>query len=664
MPNLEFLGKKLQSSDAEERREAAVDLGRAGREAEPLLFRAMGDADWRVRKTAVEALVTNANDSIIAGLVRSLSSDDNAGSRNSAIEALVHIGSAAVDILLMSLDTPDADVRKFIVDILGDIKDSRAVPVLIENLEKDPDENIRVSSAEALGKIKDRRAVDPLIACLMQYDQIWLDYAAAEALGEIGDERALGPLIAALDRDSLREPIIESIGKIGNVNTLTPLIAGLADTLRIVREVAMVALTAIYRKSTQNDRESIIRTVRTNVNDRAVDFLEEMLITSTRDFQKAAVVVLGWAGRESSVQKLLELLKEEDMEESMVQALKNIDGGQVSLLLGYLADDNALVRRTVARVLGEVGSRDADDSLIGLLSDENGHVRSAAAEALGHLRSRKAVKPLLGLLADEYESVQESSIRALAEIGDDSALDDLVKDFTSRDAPIRRNIALLLGRFTTDKASDALAFALKDEEPNVRKAVVHALGNLSGDKALHSLVHAITDDDPEVRMLAAEALGKTRTPEISDVLIPLLEDNDLWVRAAAARSLGKVAGEKAGEILTMHLNTATDIFLLSLVDVVGKLRTEHALAPLIGLAYHADPEVRKTVLTALSCYRWESVNQTVLSRLSDPHWSVRKTAIEIVKQIKDAAAQPLLERIADGDPDATVRQAAKDALGR
>jgi HEAT repeat protein len=97
---------------------------------------------------------------------------------------------------------------------------------------------------------------------------------------------------------------------------------------------------------------------------------------------------------------------------------------------------------------------------------------------------------------------------------------------------------------------------------------------------------------------------------------------------------------------------------------VGKLRTERALAPLLGLACHADPEVRKTVLTALSSYRWESVHQTVLSRLSDPHWSVRKTAIEIVKQKKDAAAEPLLERIADGDPDATVRQAAKDALGR
>jgi hypothetical protein len=35
MPNIDLLGRKLQSSDAEERREAAVDLGRVGHAAVP-----------------------------------------------------------------------------------------------------------------------------------------------------------------------------------------------------------------------------------------------------------------------------------------------------------------------------------------------------------------------------------------------------------------------------------------------------------------------------------------------------------------------------------------------------------------------------------------------------------------------------------------------------
>ena len=661
--SIDLLGKKLESSDAEERREAAVDLGRIGEKAVPLLFRALSDREWRVRKTAVDALVSYADERVIAGLIQTLSAHDNAGARNSAMEALVRIGKESVDCLLPLVDTPDPDVRKFIVDILGDIKDARAVLPLVKRLE-DADENIRVAAAEALGKIRDPRAVDALLACLSRYDQGWLDYAAAEALGEIGDERALGPLLAALARSSLREPVLESLGKIGSAGTISPLIESLDDPLRIVREVSIVALAAIYRKNTAQERKKIVETVRRGVGDRAVNFLEEILMTSEGELLKSAIAVLGWTGREGSIRKLFAILKEEELEETMVQSLRHLDKGTSGLLLTYLTSDNALVRRTVARILGEIGNPSAEEPLIGLLTDENGHVRSSSAAALGRMRSRKAVKPLLDLLSDEYESVQDSAIQALAAINDETVLDGLIQGFSSREAFLRRNIAVLLGKFTTDTAMDALTFALKDEEPDVRKAVVAALDNAHSEKALRPLLLAITDDDPEVRMLAAEALGRTNAPEAGRALVSLLEDNDLWVRAAAARGLGRIGGAQVASVLASHLARASDIFLLALVDVLGTLCFAQALDPLLALTGHPDPEVRKTVLAALSGYEGASVRPAVISRLSDQHWSVRKAAIEVLKQKRDAAVDSLLVKIADADPDATVRQAAKEALGK
>ena len=234
-------------------------------------------------------------------------------------------------------------------------------------------------------------------------------------------------------------------------------------------------------------------------------------------------------------------------------------------------------------------------------------MRSTAALSLGRMRSRKAVTPLLDLLGDEYESVQEAAIHALAAIGDESALDGLTKDFSSHEAYMRRNIVLLLGRFSTEKAVDALAFALKDEEPDVRKAVVNALANAPGAKALRPLLLAATDDDPEVRMPAAEALGAMDASEAREALIALLADTDLWVRAAAARGLGRIGGAKAGEVLTGYLGTASDIFLLALVEVLGRLRYGPARDPLLKLADHKDPEVRKTVLAALDGFEGNEV---------------------------------------------------------
>ena len=86
MATLELLKRKLKSKDAEERREAAVDLGRTGRSAIPLLLIAIGDADWRVRKTAVEALVVLRGNDVVNGLMKSLSAHDRA-------PLVFHIGS-------------------------------------------------------------------------------------------------------------------------------------------------------------------------------------------------------------------------------------------------------------------------------------------------------------------------------------------------------------------------------------------------------------------------------------------------------------------------------------------------------------------------------------------------------------------------------------------
>lgn len=661
MSTLEVLAGKLKSSDAEERREATVDLGRSGRGAVPYLLSALGDRDWRVRKTAVEALVGLGGPAVTSGLVLHLSAHDNAGARNSAIEALVRLGSASVGPLLKLLDTGDPDVRKFAVDVLGDIGDRSAVPRLIDIL-GDADENVRVAAAESLGKLRDRRAVDALIGCLAAYDESWLDYAAAEALGEIGDERALGPLMTALGRSSLREPVLEALGKIGNVNTLNPLVSGLSDPLRIVREVGVVALCSIYRKSSPDDRQRIVSAVRTGISDRSLSFLDELIDTSSGELQRSTIMVLGWCGRTNTVDRLFSLLCEEEIEEAVAQALRTIGQAGVPHLMEHLSDKNVLARRTAAMVLGDFGRREAETALLALLEDENGHVRGAAAEALGRMKSAQAVETLLHLLEDEYENVQEKAIDALAAIGDESIFDRLLSDFTAWDGTMRRNIVRLLGRFATERSLDALVFALKDEEPDVRKAVVVALHDQPGDRAARPLLLAITDDDPEVRMLAAEALARTGVAEAGDALVPLLSDDDLWVRAAAVRGLGHLDVRRFGNALTAHLAGAGDIFLLALVDVLGANAIPQALDPLLAIADHKDPEVRKTVLQALVFYEWARVRPSVLSRVFDSHWSVRKAAIEVLRGRRDAAVDQVLARMAAEDLDMSVRQAAREAM--
>jgi len=86
----------------------------------------------------------------------------------------------------------------------------------------------RYFAVHVLGELKNKRAV-PILIPLLQDDQI--NYNAAWALGEIGDEQAIGPLIEALrDKSSdMRVSAISALEKLGAVAALPYLYALLND---------------------------------------------------------------------------------------------------------------------------------------------------------------------------------------------------------------------------------------------------------------------------------------------------------------------------------------------------------------------------------------------------------------------------------------------------
>lgn len=96
------------------------------------------------------------------------------------------------------------DPKEEVAKILGELGDTRAVPVLIATLKDDCHNNwdyqTKVSAPKALGQLKDEQATYPLIEALQDNeDEVRL--MAVWALGEIGDLRAVDSLIDAL-RDS------------------------------------------------------------------------------------------------------------------------------------------------------------------------------------------------------------------------------------------------------------------------------------------------------------------------------------------------------------------------------------------------------------------------------------------------------------------------------
>ncbi|HLV21305.1 MAG TPA: HEAT repeat domain-containing protein, partial [Polyangiaceae bacterium] len=142
--SLRALEAQLGAADPEERRRAAAALSeQEGEQRVSLLLRALGDADWRVRKEATTVAVGLAPAlDVLGGLVDALRPGDNVGLRNAAVEAIGGFGAPAVDALSKALPKLDADGRKLAAEALAKSSQPSALKVL-RTLLADADSNVR-----------------------------------------------------------------------------------------------------------------------------------------------------------------------------------------------------------------------------------------------------------------------------------------------------------------------------------------------------------------------------------------------------------------------------------------------------------------------------------------------------------------------------------------
>lgn len=127
---------------------------------------------------------------------------DSKADTNERMAAAKKLGQSKNGKYLQVLTAALKDDRKAIrwtaAEALWELRDKRAVPALIEYLEKgEAYEWGKVITMDALGSFMDPRAVDPLIRMLQSHNP-FLRRSAAVALYTIGDDRAIPPLIELL----------------------------------------------------------------------------------------------------------------------------------------------------------------------------------------------------------------------------------------------------------------------------------------------------------------------------------------------------------------------------------------------------------------------------------------------------------------------------------
>lgn len=655
---MQELIKQIHDSNVETRR-SAVDRIRGMKDEAciPVLLKAMEDVSWRVRKTAVNILFDEYDlEQYIRGLIELLYIEDNAGARNSAIEALIKLGRKATAFLIEAFKTPNRDVRKFIIDVLGEQRDRRALPLMLEAI-KDEDENVSATAVEHLGKVREASVVDALIDILNSGD-LWTAYPAADALGRIGDRKTVPHLLAALAKKPLREPILKALGRLADPSTLEQIIPMLQDPSRNIQEQALKAIEKFYHNGV--DAGFIAAELRRILGAEAIHLLIGYAWSAKREVRISAILLLGIMKDEAAYGPLLDISHEEEFAEDVKNALVYIGKHNPESLLKLFDTENEHQLRFICEVTEKIMSPAYYDILYSLLTHEDGHVRATAAVSISKLHDSRAAAKIRQLLTDPYEDVQDAAVSALVNLQGAISEGELVQMLKDDNQVLRRNTARLLGRLRAAGLVNELGFALKDSQTEVRQAVVEALSLIGTEDAVRYLTYTLTDENPSIRISSALSLGEIGGKGVLDSLTILSSDPDSAVRVAAARALGSLKNRRGVKTLVNLLQDKSGFVVTSAIESLGAIGEDDARLAIIGMLSAPDDEIRRTAISALAPF--ERVEQYLLPFLKDRDWAARMAAVRILGKNASADVRKELEKLLDTEEDSTVIKTVEDML--
>lgn len=229
----------------------------------------------------------------------------------------------------------------------------------------------------------------------------------------------------------------------------------------------------------------------------AIPALIKALDDKSEDIQIAACYALGRLEAHESKDKVIVLLKKQDLgissnlTESLIILLTDLKAQDI---LDYAIENvkeqktGKMARERFMLYIGKVGSAAQKDFLLELLNDdaEDMTIRSHAVKALGALKIKDSTDDLKKLLKDieefpfkkkqSYYNLSMHAVTALVALGDTDSVELLMNSLRSDNAGVRLNAVKLIKDFDDERTIDILKYKMKyDPNERVKSAAKKAL---------------------------------------------------------------------------------------------------------------------------------------------------------------------------------------------
>jgi len=406
--------------------------------------------------------------------------------------------------------TPKRDVKAFILKFLGWSGDARALPVLMDCLEH-PDS--AETAAQALIDFGSA-AVPSILEALRTAEEDEIIALLLRVLNVIGGREAGPNILPLLDHENamIRRLAIETLGEIVDPRSIDYLLAKLDDADVASQQAAVNAISALVaafpemkgqvlakiRRLLQNPSVPMkLNSLSVFVNIQGEGYHDELLLASKDSdpvIRQKAVSLMGKFSEERFADALVLSLADEAtaVRLAAINAIVRHRPAQgLEPLISSLEDSDIWIRTAAAQALGEYRHPAALQPLVHHLDHDLPPVRIAAIEALGKSGDERVKQVLFDCAHESDLEVRRAAILSLGRVPGEEVFDYLMFATTDDDWRIRAAAVTSVAVRGDRTALPALYAALQDPDTYVQQSAVLALDKLPDRESFPHLFRAL-----------------------------------------------------------------------------------------------------------------------------------------------------------------------------
>ncbi|MCX7856684.1 MAG: HEAT repeat domain-containing protein [Deltaproteobacteria bacterium] len=580
------------------------------------LIKDLKEGDTYKREKAVEILSGLSDGKVITATIPLIYEKDTSV-RMAAVEVLKKVGGTKLEAILSLFSDESEDVRIYACDVVGYIKDERAIPYLLKALKSDT-ENVRVAACSALGEFKREDVVDALTDVLE--DSEWIAFSAISSLGKIKDPKSIPHLTQRLKTgsDLIAMAACEALLKYKDPRAITEV----ALTIKGFKEEKKSAFLKVIVDRVE---DGFIDVLYENFGEDIFPYLKDAILLERRR-SKDLLGLLKYFKTHETVELLINLLNDmgEDHEdyEFVLDILSELKEVWIHSLDDYLKRGESYaahiincavneevkieekplleifttssleVKRIIVKHLDKLCT-DGKKILILALKDKDGHIRGDAAEVVGKKKWNDMEMEILRLVRNDYADVRIKALKSLIAINREKAkseIEKFVSEGTKEDKKVYVSCSSML---SADENYKFVMELLKSHDLEEKRLAVHIIEGFIEDERYHKLVKDLLEGDL-IPYEVLKIVKDKRLIQFKDRVVEIFGDKtrDTWTRYFAISALSSFDDKGLFPVFVEAVKDENPLIRIAGIKGFLSIKEKKALDYILPLKEDKDQDVR------------------------------------------------------------------------